>query len=192
MPRDYPKPSRDGDRPKRDAHKPGGAFKKPWERRDRPHDDSRGYRKPFGEKREFSGAPRSSEQPRDFRPPRYDDELFAASGKVADIVGTDAQSRFDMLRKLWDFFRSEGLIVPAGHRPHPNAEDWRHEGGDRPHESRDDRPRENREDRPRESREYRPPVKKIFRKPAGEHPSARKARSLEGVPRRKYKETRER
>jgi hypothetical protein len=175
MPRDYPKP-RTGDRPKRDGHKPGGFSRKPWERRERPHGEDRGFRKPYGERREFGGAKRGFGDRPDFHPPRRDEALFTAQGKVADIVGPDAQSRFDMLRRLWDFFRAEGLIVPAGHRPRANAEDWRHSGGgeERRHDEREDRP-----------------VKRAFRKPAGEHPTARKQRSLEGVPRRKFKETRE-
>jgi hypothetical protein len=170
MPRDYSKPPRAGDGPKRDGYKPGGSSRKPWERRERPQGDDRGIRKPYAEKREFGEARR------DFRPPRFDEEQFAAHGKVADIVGPGAQSRYEMLRKLWDFFRSEDLIVPAGHHPRPNADDWRHSGG----EGR------------RDVTEDRPPPRRSYHKPAGEHPTARKARSLEGVPRRKFKETRER
>ncbi|MBU0508643.1 hypothetical protein KKH27_07400 [bacterium] len=168
MPRDYSKPPRGGKPPKRDAHKPGGFSRKPWEKREGPPGEDRGFRKPFGEKREFG-------PPRDFRPPRYEDELFTASGKVADIVGPGAQSRHDMLRKLWDFFRSEELIVPAGRPPRAKADDWRHDREERHHPDREDRP-----------------PKRAPRKPAGEHPTARKIRSLEGVPRRKFKETRER
>ena len=168
MPRDYSKPPRGGKPPTRDAHKPGGFSRKPWEKREGPPGEDRGFRKPFGEKREFG-------PPRDFHPPRYEDELFAASGKVADIVGPGAQSRHDMLRKLWDFFRSEELIVPAGRPPRARADDWRHD--------REERPRFDREDRP---------AKRPLRKPAGEHPAARKKREIEAVPHKKYKETRER
>jgi hypothetical protein len=168
MPRDFSKPPRAGDGPKRDGYKPGGSSRKPWERRERPQGEERPFRKPYAEKREFGEARR------DFRPPRFDEELFAASGKVADIVGPGAQSRYEMLRKLWDFFRSEDLIVPAGHHPRPNAEDWRHGGGEHRREEQKDRP-----------------PNRGFRKPAGEHPTARRRNSLEGVPRRKFKETRE-
>jgi hypothetical protein len=154
MPRDYSKPPRAGGGPKRFS-------RKPWERRERPQGEERVFHKPYAEKR-------------DFHPPRYDEELFAAKGKVADIVGSAPQSRFDLLRKLWDFFRAEELIVPASYHPRPNPDDWRHGGGDFHRDDREDRP-------PRHD----------FRKPAGKHPTARKQRSLEGVPRRKFKETRE-
>jgi hypothetical protein len=190
MPRDYSKPPRDGDRSKRDGYKPGGFTRKPWEKRERPQGDDRGergfskprsddrgerpFRKPYGDKREFGPPKRDfGAARRDFRPPHRDDELFAAKDKVADIVGPDPQSRYDMLRKLWDFFREEKLIIPAGHRPPANADDWRH--GERHHEGGDERP-----------------PKRVYRKPAGEHPTAQRARTLEGVPRRKFKETRER
>ena len=193
MPRDYSKPPRGGDRPKRDGYKPGGFSKKPWEKRERPQGDERGerggysrprsedrsdrpFRKPYGEKREF-GAPKRdfSTARRDFRPTHRDDELFVAHGKVADIVGHEPQCRYDMQRKLWDFFREENLIISAGHRTRANADDWRY-GGDRQHDDGEDRP----------------PQKRAYRKPAGDHPTARRARTLEGVPRRKFKETRER
>lgn len=203
MPRDYSKPPRGGDRPKRDGYKPGGFSKKPWGSRERtegergdrgyakPRSDDRGergfskprsddrrdrpFRKFIGDKREFGPPKRDFGEKRDFRPPPHDDELFSANGKVAEIVGTDAQSRYDILRKLWDFFRSEGIITPAEHHVRPNADDWRHGGGEHHREAFDERP-----------------AKKVYRKPAGEHPTARKKRALDGVPRRKFKETRER
>ena len=166
MPKNFSRPP-SSDKPKRTGHAFEKFSRKPWERRERGPTEDRGFRKPYGERREFGGAKRGFGERRDFRPQRFDDELFTAQGKVADIVGPDAQSRHDMLRKLWDFFRAEGLIVPAGHRPRANPDDWRH--GE--HEDRSER--------------------RVFRKPAGEHPTARKQRSLEGVPRRKFKETRE-
>ncbi len=160
MPRDFGKPPR-GDKPQRGGHKSGG-FSKPWEKRERPQGGARGF-----------GAPkRGGGEARDFHVPRYDDELFTAHGKVADIVGPGPQSRFDMLRKLWDFFRAEDLITASGNRRIPKASDWRHSD----HEEDEGEER---------------PVKRVARKPAGKHPSAVKARQLEGVPRRKFKETRE-
>ena len=206
----------------------------------RPHTEERGegggYRKPFGQRPAFSG-PRSggggfggNRGPR--RP--FDDELFTASGKVAEVVGTEPQSRYDMLRKLWDFFREEQLVVTAGRKVRANADHWRTEGEERP--ARDERPYRDRPpqgDRPyrprsaegREERPYRPrsaegeggdrpyrprtegdrpeqpayprraggsrPPFRSTRTPTGNHPTARKAKTLEGVPRRKFKETRE-
>jgi len=173
MPRDYSKPPRGDRSQERGARKPGG-FSKPGEKREPRRDDN-----PFGKFRkaaaQFGRGTHGHDAPRDFHPPRYDDELFAASGKVADIVGPGAQSRHDMLRKLWDFFRAEELIVPAGRPSRARADDWRHD----------------REERPRFDRDSRPP-KRPLRKPAGEHPTARKKREIEAVPHRKYKETRER
>lgn len=155
---------RAGDKPPRDEFKPRRNAKKPWEHRD--HDSAAprapGFHKPF--------AP-----PRDARPPRRDDELFLASGRVADIVGPAPQSRFDMLRKLWDFFRDERLVVPA-ERSHANPDDWRGE--------REDRPRPFAKSRERHAEPY-------HHKPAGKHPTAKKRQQLEHVPRRKFKETRD-
>lgn len=213
MPRDYSKPPRNGGgRPKRDGFKPGGFTKKPWERRERPdgergergersgysrsRSDDRGersykprvegredrpYSKPYGEKRGFGGPKREFGERKEFRP-RRDDELFKASGKVAEIVGNDPQSRFEILRKLWNFFSEEGLVTSAGRVPRANAGDWRSEGDEAP-------PRRRFRD---DDEGERPRAPRTPRKPAGNHPTARKARTLEGVPRRKYKETRER
>jgi 23S rRNA pseudouridine2605 synthase len=261
MPRDESRPPRH-DSPKRDF-KSGGYGKKPWERRERPQGgDERGegggYRKPFGQRPAF-GGPRGGFGGGDRGPQRrpFDDELFTASGKVAEVVGTSPQSRYDILRKLWDFFREEQLVVTAGRKTPANADNWRNEGderppreerpyrdrppqGDRPYRPRDSeggerppyrprsaegggdrppyrpreggdrppyRPREGGGDRPYRPREgggdrpdrpafprraggSRPPYRST-RTPAGNHPTARKAQTLEGVPRRKFKETRE-
>ncbi len=175
MPRDYPKPSRST------GPRPGGfAKKKPWERRERPEGGDRPYRKSFGEKRtfgaprrEFDGPKRDFGDKKDFRSPRYDEEQFTAIGKVADIVGVEPQSKFDMLKKLWDFFRDENIIVAAkARRTRPDAGDWRGESDG--------------EERPRE-RSYSDdrPAKKTYRKPAGNHPTALRAKKLEGVIRKK-------
>lgn len=200
MPRDYPKPSsRSGPKPSSGPRKPGGFAKKPWERSARPEGGDRPYRKPseggdrpyrkpFGERREydrpprreFDGPKREFSEKKDFRAPRYDDEQFTASGKVADIVGTEPQSKFELLKKLWDFFRDEDIIVATkARRTRPDAADWRGESDN--------------EERPRE-RSYSDdrPAKKSYRKPAGDHPTARKVRSLEGVVRKKLGERRER
>ena len=114
MPRDDSRPPRSG------GPKSGGYGKKPWERRERPHAEERGegggYRKPFGQRPAFSGPRSGGGGFGGDRGPRrpFDDELFTASGKVAEVVGTEPQSRYDMLRKLWDFFREEQLVVMAG------------------------------------------------------------------------------
>ncbi len=190
MPRDYPKSSsRGGARPASGPRKPGGFAKKPWERREGGAAGSdRPYRKPFGEKREFDRPPRREfdgpkrdfGEKRDFRPPRYDEEQFTATGKVAEIVGIEPQSKFEMLKRLWDFFRDEDIIVAAkATRRPPRADDWRTDGEDRPR-------------RISRSMEDDAPEKKPYRKPAGNHPTALKAKKLEGVVRKKLGERRER
>lgn len=233
-----PRPRREGFGPRDYSQKTPGR----WERGPQGDRSDRPFSKPFRERREpgpgYSSAPRPP-----FRP--HDDELFAAKDKVASIVGPDPQSRYDMLRKMWDFFRAEGLIVPAGRRVSADANDWRDASerpaprpeGERPERPRynDDRPprpryddarperprfREDRPDRPRygaprddrprygpprddrprygpprdDRPRYGPPRDdrpRVPRKPAGEHPAAKRAREMESIPHRKYKETRE-
>jgi hypothetical protein len=194
VPNDHSRPPRPGGK-SRGAPSAFSKFgKKPFPRRDRAEGEDREegghYRKPFGQRPEYGGGSHGYREGRPAHRP-YDDELFAASGKVAEIVGSEPQSRYDMLRKLWDFFREERLVVAAGRRVRANADDWRG-GEERPPRERP--AREPFEERPRRERpardnyEERPP--RGPRKPAGNHPSVRKAKSLEDVPRRKYKETR--
>ncbi|MBI5060126.1 hypothetical protein HZB60_10150 [candidate division KSB1 bacterium] len=179
-----------GDRPyrkpyvKREGAAEGGdrPYRKPFASREGGGD--RPFRKPYGEKRPFDRPAREYGPPKrdfgehkDFRPPRYDDETFTATGKVAEIVGSEPLSKMDMLHKLWDFFRDEELITNAGRKQRPSADEWRNEGDERPARRA-----------PRSFDEA--PPKRAYRKPAGEHPAAKRAKTLEGVPRRKFKETR--
>ncbi len=77
------------------------------------------------------------------RPDRHEfgeELLYAASGKVAEVVGTMPLDRHEVLRRMWRYYMQEGLVKPLPGGPRiPRDRDERPERG--PRESSPDRPR---------------------------------------------------
>jgi len=150
---------------------------------------------------------------RDSRPFFDDDEQFVSTGELADIVGTHPLDRREILRRMWRHYQDAGLVKSTGvTRPRPSREDrpprrfedrpprrfeGEREGAPRRYERKPEegerRFSRNREEGPRSY--FRKPSQGpriSTRTPSGKHPAGQRAEAISKVPRRKFKETRER
>jgi hypothetical protein len=170
-----------------------------FDRPDRPFSKFRNDRSA----RDEGGEERSPRRPyhNDQRPDFRDDEAFVATGELADIVGTHPLDRREILRRMWRHYQDAGLVksVGGGRPPRERSERPTRRFEDRPPRHREGEREETRRsshDRENGTRNYsrKPSLgpRVSTRKPSGKHPAGKRADALSKIPRRKFKDTRER